>query len=58
MARICDKNNAKIYEFLAKEAFNTHYMDIIYQMFRTALYNAKDDERFKILRDKPNLFKG
>lgn len=46
------KNNDKIYEFLAKEAFNTHYMDIIYQMFRTALYKAKNDERFRKLRDK------
>lgn len=45
-------NNEKIYEFLAKEAFNKHYMEVIYQMFRTALYKAKIDSRFKNLRDE------
>lgn len=46
------KNNDKIYEFLQKEALNSHYMELVYQMFRTTLYKAKDDERFKILRDE------
>lgn len=46
------KNNDKIYEFLQKEALNSHFMELVYQMFRTTLYKAKDDERFKILRDK------
>ena len=46
------KNNDKIYEFLAKEAFGKHYMEVIYQMFRTALYKAQQDSRFKDLRDK------
>ncbi|TLD95477.1 site-specific DNA-methyltransferase [Helicobacter jaachi] len=45
-------NNDKIYEFLAKEAFSKHYMEVIYQMFRTCLYKSKNDIRFKILRDK------
>lgn len=46
------KNNDKIYEFLQKEALNSHFMELVYQMFRTTLYKAKDDERFKFLRDK------
>lgn len=46
------KNNDKIYKFLAKEAFSKHYMEVIYQMFRTCLYKSKDDNRFKVLRDK------
>lgn len=46
------KQNDKIYNFLSKEAFNNHYMEVVYQMFRTALYKAKDDDRFRDLRDK------
>lgn len=46
------KQNDKIYSFLSKEAFNIHYMEIIYQMFRTALYKSKKDDRFIILRDR------
>ena len=46
------ENNDKIYEFLQKEALNSHYMELVYQMFRTTLYKAKEDERFRALRDK------
>ncbi|TLD88017.1 site-specific DNA-methyltransferase [Helicobacter sp. MIT 03-1614] len=46
------KDNDKIYKFLSKEAFNNHYMEVIYQMFRTCLYKAKQDVKFAILRDK------
>ena len=46
------KDNDRIYEFLDKEAFEKHYMEVIYQMFRTTLYKAKDDSRFATLRDR------
>ncbi|HEB9341721.1 TPA: site-specific DNA-methyltransferase [Campylobacter coli] len=46
------ENNEQIYKFLDREAFNGHYMEIVYQMFRTCLYKSKEDERFAILRDK------
>ena len=46
------KQNDKIYDFLSKEVFNNHYMEIVYQMFRTALYKSKKDDRFIFLRDK------
>lgn len=46
------KDNDRIYNFLNKEAFEKHYMEVIYQMFRTCLYKAKDDKRFKELRDR------
>lgn len=46
------KNNDKIYEFLTKQAFSNHYMELVYQMFRTALYKANLDSRFRDLRDK------
>lgn len=46
------ENSDKIYEFLQKEAFEKHFMEVLYQMFRTALYRAKDDFRFANLRDK------
>ena len=46
------KQNDKIYDFLSKEAFNNHYMEVVYQMFRTALYKSKKDDRFIFLRDK------
>ncbi|MCV3428968.1 site-specific DNA-methyltransferase [Campylobacter lari] len=45
-------NNEQIYKFLAIEAFNGHYMEVVYQMFRTCLYKSKEDERFIKLRDK------
>lgn len=46
------KQNDKIYDFLNKEAFNNNYMEVVYQMFRTALYKSKNDDRFIFLRDK------
>lgn len=46
------KDNDKIYEFLNQEAFKKHYMEVIYQMFRTCLYKAKKEQRFKDLRDR------
>ena len=46
------KNNDKIYEFLNREAFSNHYMEVIYQMFRTCLYKSKEDARFADLRDR------
>lgn len=46
------RQNGKIYKFLNKEAFNNHYMEIVYQMFRTALYKSKKDDRFIFLRDR------
>ena len=46
------KQNDKIYDFLSKEAFNNNYMEVVYQMFRTALYKSKKDDRFIFLKDK------
>lgn len=46
------KQNDKIYDFLSKETFNNHYMEVVYQMFRTALYKSQKDDRFIFLRDK------
>lgn len=46
------ENDEKIYNFLEKEAFNSHYMELVYQMFRTALYKSKTDLKFAELRDK------
>ena len=46
------KDSDKIYNFLSKEAFKKHYMEVIYQMFRTCLYKSKIDNRFINLRDK------
>lgn len=46
------KDKDKIYEFLNQEAFKKHYMEVIYQMFRTCLYKAKKEQRFKDLRDR------
>lgn len=45
-------NNDIIYDFLSKEAFNNHYMEIVYQMFRTTLYKSKQDHRFETLKNK------
>lgn len=46
------KNNDKIYDFLKQESFKKHYMEVIYQMFRTCLYKSKEDARFADLRDE------
>ncbi|STQ86324.1 site-specific DNA-methyltransferase [Helicobacter muridarum] len=46
------KDNDKIYIFLEQEVFKKHYMEVIYQMFRTTLYKAKEEARFAVLRDK------
>lgn len=46
------KNNKKIYQFIHQEAFKKHYMEVIYQMFRTCLYKAKEDKNFANLRDE------
>ncbi|PAF44899.1 site-specific DNA-methyltransferase [Helicobacter sp. 11S02629-2] len=51
-----NSDNQKIYEFLNKEAFNNHYMDLVYQMFRTTLYKSKFDNRFVYLREKMRTF--
>lgn len=45
-------DNNRIYVFLEQEVFKKHYMEVLYQMFRTTLYKAKEDSRFKDLRDK------
>lgn len=44
-------NTNRIYAFLEQEVFKKHYMEVLYQMFRTTLYKAKEDNRFKDLRD-------
>lgn len=46
------KDNDRIYSFLEKEVFEKHYMEVIYQMFRTCLYKAKENEQFKDLRER------
>ncbi|MDL0089455.1 DNA-methyltransferase [Campylobacter gastrosuis] len=46
------KQNDKVFDFLSSEAFKNHYMEVIYQMFRTALYKSKNDDRFLALKDK------
>lgn len=45
-------NTNRIYAFLEQEVFKKHYMEVLYQMFRTTLYKAKEDNRFKDLRDR------
>lgn len=42
----------RIYNFLAKEAFKETPMEVVYQMFRTCLYNQESDLRFKELCEK------
>ena len=45
-----------VYRFISEYAFqNSTYMEIIYQMYRTCLYNYKD-EKFKNLADRIELF--
>ena len=39
-------NLDRILEFLNKEAFNNHPMELVYQMFRTCLYKRDKDVRF------------
>lgn len=31
----------KIFDFLTREAFNNHPMELVYQMYRTCLYKGK-----------------
>ena len=42
----------EIFDFISREAFTSHPMEVIYQMFRTCLYKSKRDERFEDLRQK------
>ena len=42
----------EIFDFISREAFTSHPMEVIYQMFRTCLYKSKDDKRFEDLRQK------
>lgn len=44
-------NKDRVYNFLKENALEKNYMDIIYQMFRTVLYNIKDI-RFKKIGEK------
>lgn len=46
------KDNDRIYNFLQKEIHRKHYMEVVYQMFRTTLYKLKEDSRFENLRDE------
>ena len=46
------KDNDRIYNFLQKEIHRKHYMEVVYQMFRTTLYKSKEDSRFENLRDE------
>lgn len=39
----------RIRQFLEDHAFNSHYMDEVYQMFRTVLYKGFDDLKEKML---------
>jgi len=50
------KDSEKIYAFLKKESFENRPMDVVYQMFRTALYRAKSESRFAVLRDEMLTF--
>ena len=52
-------NSKKIYDFISQEVFNNHYMEVVYQMFRTVLYRSKSDMDFKNLKDnsKRNMLK-
>lgn len=46
-------NADKIYNFINENAFRkTTIMEYIYQMFRTCLYRAQNDQRFDVLRKK------
>lgn len=46
----------RIIEFLNKEAFNNHQMDVVYQMYRTCLYREKVDSRFNVIGEKIRTF--
>lgn len=45
-------DNNLIYNFLENNAFSSHPMELIYQMYRTCLYKGKDDYKFKELGNK------
>lgn len=49
------ENNDKIYEFVQKEALNSHYMELVYQMFRTTLYKIED--KLQLIFTSPPTFK-
>ncbi len=40
-----------IYNFLKQEAFKEHYMEVVYQFLRTALYKSKDMRFAKLCDD-------
>ncbi|MCI8426662.1 MAG: site-specific DNA-methyltransferase [Lachnospira sp.] len=46
----------KIFDFLNREAFNNHPMELVYQMYRTCLYKGKKDARFIELGEKIKNF--
>ncbi len=47
------KNLDLIYRFVVENAFAEKIMmEYVYQMFRTCLYKQKDDQRFKVLKQK------
>ena len=46
----------KIFDFLTREAFNNHPMELVYQMYRTCLYKGKKDVRFVELGEKIKNF--
>lgn len=49
-------NKQRVYEFIADQAFQqSTYMEIIYQMYRTTLYNYKNP-KFQALADRIELF--
>lgn len=45
-----------IYIFLIENAFSTHPMELVYQMYRTCLYKGKNDSRFDRLGEKIKNF--
>ena len=50
------KDKQRVYEFIAEHAFQkATYMELIYQMYRTTLYNYKD-EKFKTLAERIEMF--
>lgn len=49
------KNKDLIYKFIVDNVFQKNYMDVIYQMYRTVLYNL-EDERFYELESKIKKF--
>lgn len=49
-------NLDRIYDFISREAFSIHPMELIYQMVRTCLYKRDIDERFLLTGEKIKLF--